>query len=248
MIEKLGGNNNMRIALVGALLALPAAAQVPSPKVSSDCDEPPRAVVLETGLQIDVVYCTSKPVTTESVGYATPNSDGKYYTIVSHLIHRSHVAIPAYVLIYKPNADWVVPAGNLDSLGATALKDGSMDSADHTGWVAQKDFRFHHRSQDWLPARQIVMHNRTTGQSVYYRIIRDTRHNLLYVLYQRDRQGGVDEEKGGVDEEKGGVDEEKGGVDEENRFFDSFTVDPKNVQVDPAKAPGAHLPPPYPYP
>lgn len=60
--------------------------------------------------------------------------------------------------------------------------DGSTEDTDHSGWVVQKDFRFNHRGQDWLQARQIVMQKPTASQWVYYRIVVDTRQNLLYVL------------------------------------------------------------------
>lgn len=228
----------MKVRLVGAFLALPAAATVAShgrlnisvPAVSAEkpssdeksrsvqCKEKPRSVSLETDISIDLIYCSATPNITTTVTYQTPNSDGKFYTIITHSIHRDRDASSSYVLIYKPNADWAVPAKSLDAFGAIILKEAA--DTDRRGSVAQQDLRFDQR--DWLPARQIILQKGTA-----YRIILDTRHNLLYVLYQRDDEGGAD----------------KG-----DSFFDSFAVDPGNVAVHPENAPGAYLPPPYPNP
>ncbi|MGH8305055.1 MAG: hypothetical protein ACRETG_05540 [Steroidobacteraceae bacterium] len=240
----------MRIGnvLLGALLVLPAFARADddrahhrAPEVtqsdldgghhrdrSKDCDERARPVLLETGIHIELAYCGAKPDITTTVGTQDPSSDGKFYTIVTHDIRRLEEDSASHVLVYKPNADWAVPATSLDSMGAIALRQGSMDNSDHTGWVAHKDSRFDQRGQDWLPARQIVMRKPSTSEWLYYRIIRDTRHNLLYVLYQRD---------------------DERGSGQENRFFDSFAVDAGAFTVDPGEAgPGAHLPQPYPNP
>lgn len=232
----------IRNVLLGALLAVPAFAHADDNHAQTraahhghnrerpkDCDDRPRPVLLETGIHIDLAYCGAKPDITTTVGAQEPSSDGKFYTIVTHDIRGLEEDSASYVLVYKPNADWAVPATSLDSLGAIALKQGSLDNSDHTGWVAQKDSRLDQRGQDWLPARQLVMHNRSTSQWVYYRIIKDTRHNLLYVLYQRD---------------------DEGGAGQENRFFDSFAVDPGTFTVDAGAqpGPGAHLPQPYPNP
>lgn len=230
----------MNVVLVAAfltLLAAPAQSQNrpgPPPEQaekpdageksqSRECNEKPRPVLLETGIHIDLVYCGDTPDITTTVGRQEANYDGKFYTIITHNIHRDENA--AYVLIYKPNADWPVPAQSLDSIGALILKEGNTEEADHSGWVAQKDFRFTQGGHDWLRARQIVMQRPSSEEWVYYRIIVDTRHNLLYVLFQRD---------------------ETGGVNQANSFFDSFTVDSANFTIDPRQMPGAHLPPPYP--
>jgi hypothetical protein len=195
---------------------------------AKECDEQPRPVLLETGIHIDLAYCGDKPDITTTVGTQDPNSDGKFYTIITHDIGGSQPDSARQVLVYKPNAGWAVPATSLDSMGALALQQGSMDNSDHTGWVVQKDSRFDQRGQDWLPARAIAMHKRAMKEWVYYRIVRDTHHNLLYVLYQRDNEGGAGQQ---------------------SRFFDSFAVDSGAFTVDPgATSPGAHLPEPYPNP
>jgi hypothetical protein len=216
----------MRVVLLGALLALPALAHVPSTMASSgQCKQKPRSVALQTGINIDLVYCTDTPDITTTVQNQNPASDGKFYTVITDSINREQ---GAYVLIYKPNGNWTVPAHSLDSMGALILQEGDAvtGGTGQSGWVAKQDSRFSHRSLDWLQARQIVMHNPGTREWIYYRIILDTRHNLLYVLYQRD---------------------DEGGPNQENSFFDSFTVD-ASVTVDPGNTPGAHLPPPYPNP
>lgn len=239
----------MRVVLVGALLALPAVAKVPSynrpnvgvAQVSSEkpgsdekshsvlCHEKPRTVLLETGIHIDLIYCGIAPDITTTSAYQAPNADGKFYTITTHNIHRDRDGSRTQIRIYKPNADWAVPLNSLDIMGAAVLKDGDVleNGGADDSWVAQQDLPFNHQGQDWLRARQIVMQKRATRQWVYYRIIVDTRHNLLYVLYQKD---------------------DDGGANQENSFFNSFTVDPNSFSADPGKAPGAHLPPPYPNP
>jgi hypothetical protein len=195
---------------------------------SAECDDRVRPVSLETGIRIDIAYCGAKADVTTTVGRQDPSSDGKFYTIVTHVLHRREEDSGSYVLIYKPNTDWAIPATTLDSMGALALQQGSLDDSDHSGWIKDKDSRLEQRGQDWLPARQIVMRKPSSKQWVYYRIIRDTRHNLIYVLYQRD---------------------DEGWAKQENRFFDSFAVDPGSVTVDiTAGGPGAHLDQPYPNP
>lgn len=211
----------MRILLLGALLALPAAAQVPS---SNSCSQKPRPVLLQAGLHIDVVYCSNMPEIEIGVEQGTPKADGTSYTIVGRKIRRADENSAGWVLLYKPHGEWTIPAHDVDSLGAKLLQQGSLDTPDHTGWVTKKDFRLDHRGQDWLEARQIVLHKPAGNQWVYFRIIRDTRHNLLYLLYQRDATGGATEE---------------------NSFFQSFTVNPNSFAVD-VQEPGAHLAPPYP--
>jgi hypothetical protein len=213
----------MRILLLGALLALPAAAA--EVRDRDDCKQAPRSVLLQTGLHIDVVYCTATPQIATTVDFQTPDSAGKFYQLTAHKIQRYEEDSAALVLVYEPNADWAIPAKDLDSLGAKVLAQGSLDNADHTGWVMQKDFRLNHQGLDWLEARQIVMHKAAERQWVYYRIIRDTRHNLLYLLYQRD---------------------DSGGASGEDRFFQSFTVNPDSFAAH--ATPGAHLPAPYPNP
>lgn len=232
----------MKVVLVAAFLTLLAApaqsqnrpgtppghAEKPDADEKSrslPCHEKPRPVLLETGIHIDLVYCGDTPDMTTTVGQQEANYDGKFYTIISHNIRRDQEAFSAYFLIYKPNADWPVPAQSLDSIGALILKEGNTEEAYHSGWVAQKDFRLIQGGHDWLQARQIVMQRPSSGEWVYYRIIVDTRHNLLYVLYQRD---------------------DAGGVNQENSFFDSFTVDSASFTIEPRQMPGAHLPPPYP--
>jgi hypothetical protein len=238
----------MRNVLLGVLLVLPAFAHADDDRAqnrasevtqsdhdaghhrdrSKDCDERPRPVLLETGLHIDLAYCGAKPQITTTVGTQDPSSDGKFYTIITHDIRSLEEESASHVLVYKPNADWAIPATSLDTMGAIALQQGSMDNSDHAGWVAQKDSRFDQRGQSWLPARQIVLRKPSTNQWVFYRIIRDTRHNLLFVLYQRD---------------------DEGGDAHQTRFFDSFAVDPGAFTVDSGEAgPGAHLPQPYPNP
>lgn len=241
----------MRILLLGALLALPAVGtseprdkqeqhqddadvhrhqhreEEPGRRQSdkSHCHEKPRSVLLQTGLHIDVIYCGATPDIATTVEQQAPNSEGRFFSIITHEIHRYEENSAASVMIFKPNHGHV-PAQVLDIFGAVALKEGSTDNADHTGWVTQKDFRLDHRGHEWLEARQIVMQKPSGSQWVFYRIIRDSRHDLAYVLYQRD---------------------DSGGANQENSFFNSFAVDPNSFPVD-APAPGAHLPPPYPYP
>ena len=225
----------MRVVLVGALLAMPTLAQVrnnrignvPHAPAQKQCDQRPRSVLLQPGIHIDVTYCSAVPDITATTDIQEANYDGKFYTIVNYNIHRDLDTFPAYVLIYQPNANWAIPTKSLDSVGAIMLKDGDALDAGHSGWLVQQDSRFNHRGLSWLEARQIVMKNSTTGRWVYYRIILDTRHNLLYVLYVR---------------------EGKGSANQENSFFDSFMVDAGKITVDTGIAPGAHLPPPYPNP
>jgi hypothetical protein len=236
----------MRNVLLAALLALPAFAQADDDRGShrapeaahadkdraghrdGDCDERARTVLLENGIHIAVAYCGAKPDITTAVATQSPSSDGKYYTIITHTIHRHEEDSASLVLVYKPNGDWAVPTTSLDSMGALALKQGSIDNADHSGWVTEKDSRLDQGGQDWLPARQIVLRKSSARGWVYYRIIRDTRHNLLYVLYQRD---------------------DERGAKQESHFFDSFAVDSGSFTVDPNEAaPGAHPAPPYPNP
>ena len=195
---------------------------------AEDCDDRARPVSLQTGIRIDFAYCGAKPNITTTVGTQDPSSDGKFYTIVTHVIHRREEDSGSYVLIYKPNAQWAVPATSLDSMGALALRQGTLDGSDHSGWLMDKDLKLDQRGEDWLPARQIVMRKSSSKEWLYYRIIRDTRHNLIYVLYQKD---------------------DEGGAKQENRFFDSFEVDRGAITVDTTAAgPGAHLDESYPNP
>jgi hypothetical protein len=224
----------MKILLAGALLALPAVA-ISGPH----CNEKPRPVLLQPGLHIDVVYCGATPEIATTIEQEPAHSDGHFYTLIAHKIERKGEDSAAQVLIYKPNGERGVPAHDFDSLSANILKAGSIDSADHSGWVTEKDFRLDQTGHEWLEARQIVMRKphkdaraaeqrgeNSGTQWVYYRIIRDTRHELFYVLYQRD---------------------DEGPASQENRFFNSFRVDPESFPVD-ALGPGAHLPAPYPNP
>lgn len=226
----------LRLSLIALLTlsVLPAAAQQSGQQGHEQTGEnsstgcgASHTVVLESDVSIDVATCGSNPNISakhdrvladlgqpEYTPGSFPPPEKRYYTRTSYNIGGSQNGSSAYVFVYEPEGNWLIPSASLKAVGDGILATGDpLTAGDTTGWVVKQDSRLNQQGKDWLPARQIVEEKSNDKSTwVFFRIILDQRHNRFYYLYQRT-QGGC------------GTTDANCALDQANRLFNSFKVD-----------------------